>query len=107
ILVLVTNPTFPGCILEARPIAILEMLDTGQRDDKIVAVPVKDPRYQGYRDIDDVPGHILDEIAHMFEVYKELEGDKEVETLGWSGRETAKDSILQACQAFKRKVAKE
>ena len=51
----------------------------------------KDPRYQGYKDIDDIPDHILDEIAHMFEVYKELErGEKAVEILGWYGKEEEK-----------------
>ncbi|MBS3813447.1 MAG: inorganic diphosphatase [Candidatus Bipolaricaulota bacterium] len=100
VLVLVTNPTFPGCIMKVRPIGIMGMLDTGKRDDKILAVPLNDPRYQGYKDIDDVPDHILDEISHMFQVYKELEGDKEVETLGWSGREEAKRSIIHAQQLY-------
>mgnify|MGYP006289982925 CR=1 FL=1 len=104
ILVLVTNPTFPGCIMEARPIGILEMLDAGKRDDKILAVPLMDPRYQGYKDINDVPDHILDEIAHMFEVYKELErGEKVVETLGWYGKEEAKQSILKANKTYRKK----
>src|SRR6056297_2327000 len=103
ILVLVTNPNFPGCIMEARPIGILGMLDTGERDDKILAVPLNDPRYEGYKDIDYVPDHILDEISHMFEVYKELEGGKEVETLGWSGREEAKRSTEKAQRLYESK----
>ncbi|MBS3825029.1 inorganic diphosphatase [Candidatus Bipolaricaulota bacterium] len=105
ILVLVTNPTFPGCIMETRPLGILEMLDTGQRDDKILAVPLNDPRYEGYKDIDDVPDHILEEIAHMFEVYKALEGEKVVETLGWSGREVAKKAIVHAQESYKEKFS--
>ena len=53
------------------------------KDDKILAVPLKDPRSQGYKDIDDVPDHNLGEISHVFEAYKELEkGEKAVETLG-------------------------
>lgn len=102
ILVLVTNPTFPGCIMEARPLGILEMLDTGQRDDKILAVPLHDPRYEGYKDIDDVPDHILEEIA-QFEVYKALEGEKVVETLGWSGREEGKKTIVKAQKSYQEK----
>ncbi|MFP4630639.1 MAG: inorganic diphosphatase, partial [Candidatus Acetothermia bacterium] len=82
---------------------ILKMLDSGQRDDKILGVPLRDPRYEGYRDIDDVPSHILNEISHMFEVYKELEGDKVVDTKGWFGREEAKDSILEAKELFREK----
>ncbi|MBS3766332.1 inorganic diphosphatase [Candidatus Bipolaricaulota bacterium] len=103
ILVLVTNPTFPGCIMEARPLGILKMLDTGQRDDKILGVPLNDPRYEGYRDIDDVPAHILEEISHMFEVYKALEGEKVVETQGWSGREAAKEAIVEAEKSYMKK----
>lgn len=103
ILVLVTNPTFPGCIMEARPLGLLQMLDTGQRDDKILGVPLNDPRYEGYRDIDDVPTHILEEISHMFEVYKALEGEKVVETQGWSGRETAKEAIVEAQKSYTEK----
>ena len=104
ILVLVTNPTFPGCIMEARPIGILEMLDAGKRDDKILAVPLKDPRYQGYKDIDDVPDHNLDEISHMFEVYKEFEkGEKAVETLGCYGKVEAKRSIMEGQETYREK----
>ena len=103
IMVLVTNPTFPGCILAARPIGLLKMFDTGQRDDKILAVPLNDPRYEEYKDIDDVPAHVLDEISHMFEVYKGLEGGKQVETQGWSGREAAKKSILNAMELYEEK----
>ena len=61
------------------------------------------PRYEGCRDIDVVPAHILDEIAHVFEVYKKLEGERIVETLGWFGREEAKGSILEAQKAFEEK----
>lgn len=103
IMVLVTNLTFPGCIMAARPIGLLKMFDTGQRDDKILAVPLRDPRYEEYLDLDDVPSHILDEISHMFEVYKGLEGGKKVKTAGWTGREAAKQSIMESKQLYKRK----
>lgn len=74
------------------------------KDDKILAVPLKDPRYQGYKDIDDVPDHNLDEISHMFEVYKELEkGEKAVETLGWYGKEEAKRSIMEGQETYREK----
>ena len=98
ILVLVTNPTFPGCIMKARPVALLRMLDGDKRDDKILAVPTGDPRYLEYHDLADLPQHILKEIAYLFETYKVLEG-KSVKVLGWDGAQAAKAVITQ-CQAL-------
>jgi inorganic pyrophosphatase len=96
ILVLVTTPTFPGCIMKARPVGLLRMLDGEKRDDKILAVPTEDPRYSEYKDLDDLPEHILKEIAYLFETYKVLEG-KSVKILGWEGAGAAKSIIVQ-CQ---------
>jgi inorganic pyrophosphatase len=96
ILVLVTTPTFPGCIMKARPVGMLQMLDGEKRDDKILAVPTEDPRYTEYKDLDDLPEHILKEIAYLFETYKVLEG-KSVKILGWEGAKAAKSIIVQ-CQ---------
>ena len=62
-LVLVTSPSFPGCIMAARPIGLLKMLDGNRKDDKILSVPTGDPRYAEYSDLDDVPPHILKEIG--------------------------------------------
>lgn len=76
ILVMMEEPTFPGCIIEARPIGMMEMIDKGKQDDKILAVPVEDPRYKEIKNIDEIPSHILDEIAHFFSEYKRLEGKK-------------------------------
>jgi inorganic pyrophosphatase len=96
ILVLVTNPTFPGCIMTARPVGLLRMLDGDKRDDKILAVPSGDPRYAEYHDLDDLPEHILKEIAYLFETYKVLEG-KSVKILGWDGAKAARE-IIEQCQ---------
>lgn len=104
ILVLVTNPTFPGCVLTARPIALLRMLDGGKRDDKIIAVPSGDPRYTEYVDIGNLPQHNLKEIAYLFETYKVLEG-KQVEVLGWDGAKAAKE-IVAKCQNLYREASK-
>jgi inorganic pyrophosphatase len=97
ILVLVTNPTFPGCVMPARPVALLKMLDGEERDDKILAVPTGDPRYKEYYDMQDLPEHILKEIAYLFQTYKVLEG-KQVKVLGWDGAKAAK-SIIEKCQS--------
>jgi inorganic pyrophosphatase len=103
-LVLVTTPTFPGCIITARPIGLLRMLDNEKQDDKILAVPTGDPRHAGYHDIGDLPEHILKEIAYLFETYKYLEG-KKVEILGWDGKDAAM-SIIEQCQAAYQKSTK-
>ena len=98
ILVLVTSPTFPGCILTARPVGLLRMLDGTKRDDKILAVPTSDPRHAEYHDLSNLPEHILKEIAYLFETYKVLEG-KHVEILGWENAQAAKE-VITHCQAL-------
>ncbi len=99
VLVLVTNPTFPGCIIAVRPIGILRMEDDNDRDDKILAVPMHDPRFNEYKGLDDPPKHILDEIAYLFKTYKEPEG-KHVEVIGWRGLENARDTIISCHKRF-------
>jgi len=81
-LVLMDEPTFPGCVIAARPIGMLEMIDGGDRDEKILCVPVKDPRYAQVNSLADVASHRLDEIAEFFKTYKNLE-KKVTEILGW------------------------
>ena len=96
ILVLVTAPTFPGCVMSARPVGLLRMLDGDKMDDKILAVPTGDPRYAEYKNLNDLPEHILKEIAYLFETYKVLEG-KRIQVLGWEKSEAAK-KVIEHCQ---------
>ena len=103
ILVLVTAPTFPGCVMTARPLGLLRMLDGNKSDDKILAVPTNDPRYAEYKDLDDLPEHILKEIAYLFETYKALEG-KKVEVLGWEKLEAAR-KVIEHCQELYKQSA--
>lgn len=92
VLVLNSHPTFPGCLVEAKPIGVLAMKDEKGPDEKILCVALADPRY-GYRDaIDRVNPHTLKEIIHFFEVYKELE-DKTVDVGDWRGRDLAVELI--------------
>lgn len=92
VLVLLSHPTFPGCLIEAKPIGVLEMTDDKGPDEKILCVATRDPRY-GYRDdMDKVNPHTLKEITHFFEVYKHLE-DKAVEVKDWHGHELAIELI--------------
>jgi len=81
-IVLMDQPTFPGCIIAARPIGMLEMIDGGDRDEKILCVPDKDPRYAQVKSLQDVAPHRLDEIAEFFKTYKNLE-KKVTEIQGW------------------------
>ena len=87
-LVVVEEPTFPGCIVPARPIGTLLMRDSKGEDEKILAVPVGDPRFDEIRELTDLPKHWLKEIETFFATYKELEGDA-VTLGGWHGAKTA------------------
>ena len=81
-MVLMDQPTFPGCVIPARPIGMLEMIDGGDHDEKIICVPDKDPRYTQVKSLKDVAPHRLEEIAEFFRTYKNLE-KKVTEILGW------------------------
>ena len=81
-MVIMDEPTFPGCVIAARPIGMLEMIDGGDRDEKILCVPDKDPRYAHVKSLKDVAPHRLEEIAEFFRSYKNLE-KKVTEILGW------------------------
>lgn len=81
-MVLMDQPTFPGCVIAARPIGMLEMIDGGDRDEKILCVPDKDPRYTHVKSLQDIAPHRLEEIAEFFRTYKNLE-KKVTEILGW------------------------
>ncbi len=94
VLVLLSHPTFPGCVIEAAAIGVLEMTDEKGPDEKILCVATKDPRF-GYRtNLNQLNEHTLKEITHFFKVYKDLE-DKFVEVRGWHGPELALELIEQ------------
>ncbi|WP_129287469.1 inorganic diphosphatase [Streptomyces sp. GZWMJZ-114] len=95
-LVLTGEPTFPGCLIRSRAIGMFVMSDENGPDEKVLCVPARDRRYAALADIDDVPAHLLDEIAHFFRVYKQLEPDKHVETSHWTGTEAAVREIANA-----------
>ena len=84
-MVMVEESVFPGCLVRVRLLGVLTIRKTnGEPESKLLAVPVSEPRFAEYRDIADVPQHLLGEIEHFFEVYKELEGS-EITSLGWEG----------------------
>jgi inorganic pyrophosphatase len=82
VLILVAEPTFPGCRIRVRPIGVFLMEDSGDPDHKVVAVPHGDPRWASVTDVGQLEVHLRREIEHFFEVYKELEGTKTA-ALGW------------------------
>ncbi len=96
VMVLVEDQTFPGCVIEARPVALMHMDDDGEKDDKVIAVPSEDPRYDDIRDIEDLTDQQRAEIAEFFETYKNLEPEKETDTLGFEDRAAAHDAIEHA-----------
>lgn len=81
-LVMLHHPTFPGCIVEARAIGVLEMRDEKGPDEKLLCVATSDPHYNNRKSLNDLNPHTLKEVIHFFEVYKALE-DKEVDVVGW------------------------
>ena len=102
ILVRINEPTFPGCLIEARPIGVLRMLDKGEPDDKVLAVPHHDPFHHEYFDIADIPQHYLKEVEHFFHIYKDLEG-KRVQILGWEKSDVAMRMIEQSMERYEQK----
>jgi inorganic pyrophosphatase len=101
ILVLVQEPTFPGCMIEARPLGGLDMSDEAGRDFKVLAVPEGDPRFSHYRSLEQVGPHWLREIETFFKTYKLLE-DKETEVLGWHDRNRALEVLTECRERYRR-----
>ena len=100
ILVMVNEPTFPGCLIEARVVGIFRMKDKGFNDFKLLAVPHKDPLFGHMKTLEDVPSHFLREVEHFFSTYKTLEGVT-VEPLGWDSQEAATTEVRTAVDRFR------
>lgn len=99
-MVIMDQPTFPGCVIAARPIGMLEMVDGGDRDEKILCVPAEDPRYAEVKSLADVHPHRLSEISEFFRTYKNLE-KKVTEILGWKDIDQVMPLVQQCIQAAK------
>jgi inorganic pyrophosphatase len=105
ILVMVNEPTFSGCLIEARPIGLFKMTDRGANDYKILAVPASDPTFAEFHDLWRVPAHFLREVEHFFATYKQLE-EATVQTLGWEGAEAARREVLDSVARFQESERK-
>ena len=97
VLVLINEPTFPGCVMEVKPIGVFHMADEKGNDEKIICVPVSDPIWNTLNDLSDVNLHQIKEIEHFFQVYKDLE-KKKVDVEGWGNAEVAYE-IVNKCIA--------
>ena len=104
-LVLLDEPTFPGCLIRCRAIGMFRMQDEKGGDDKVLCVPVDDPRVDHVRDIHHVPDFDRLEIQHFFEVYKELEPGKSVEGAIWVGRSAAEAEIRRSYEREEQRLA--
>ena len=98
-LVLVQEPTFPGCIIEVKPIALFRMADEKGPDAKILCVPVSDPIWNKLNSLSDVNPHLIKEIEHFFQVYKDLE-KKKVGIQGWEDKHEALAAIERSRQRY-------
>lgn len=99
VLVLVHDPSFPGCLVEVRPIGVLEMTDQGKKDEKVLAVLESNPRHTQFANYTDVYPHLLKEITHFFSIYKDLEG-KRTKMIGWQDVARAHEIINESHQRY-------
>lgn len=104
-LVLVSEPTFPGCLIEVRPIGLFRMRDEKGPDAKLLCVPTSDPIWNSLRDLSEVNEHLKNEIEHFFQVYKDLE-KKKVGIEGWDSKEEALKIIKESQNRFKEQAGK-
>lgn len=104
VVVLTTYPLFPGVLVRVRPVAIMNMIDSGDADDKVIAVPVDDPRWSEVKDLQDINPHTLKEIEHFYSTYKKLQ-NKEVSVNGFKGKEEAEKAFERGCELYKQKFS--
>ncbi len=100
VLVCVSEPTFPGCVIATKVVGLFRMADEKGPDDHVVCVPCNDPGWNSLEDVDDLPRQLRAEIGHFFSVYKDLDPDRHSEVKGWADREAAFATIDKARAAF-------
>ncbi len=105
VVLLSTYPVPPGILVRVRPVALMEMIDTGDNDYKIIGVPTKDKRWDDVQDVGDINQHTIKEIQHFFETYKQLKGD-EVTVNGFKGKKEAVDAFSESIKLYNEKFKK-
>lgn len=106
VLVLGHEALVAGCLVEVRPIGVLDMIDGGEGDAKVLAVPTADPRFKNTKNISDLEPHLLDEITHFFKVYKDLQG-KKVEVGAWKDAQAALEVVNESFRLYEEKYSHE
>lgn len=102
VILLTTYPLVHGILVNARPVGLMNMIDSGDNDDKIIAVPVDDPRWDKVKDISDVNHHTIKEMEHFFSTYKKIQ-NKEVEVTGFQDYKAAQEAIVRGLMLYKEK----
>jgi inorganic pyrophosphatase len=105
VLVLLWEPTFPGCLIDVKPIGVFKMADEKGVDEKVLCVPLSDPLWNHLNELNEAPPHLIKEIEHFFTIYKQLE-NKEVKVLGWEDRSSAEAVILECRERYAKQSAK-
>jgi inorganic pyrophosphatase len=105
VVLLTTYPLFPGLLVRARPVAIMSMIDSGDADDKIIAVPVDDPRWNDVVDLEDLNKHTLLEIEHFYSTYKKLQ-KKEVIVKDFQGKKAAEAAFTRGIKMYQEAKSK-
>jgi inorganic pyrophosphatase len=105
VLVMVSEPSFTGCRIDARVLGAFEMKDPTEMDTKILAVPSRDPIYADYRRLSDVPAHFLREVEHFFAIYKELEGVRS-QVIGWRDAVEAARVVTASIALYKKELGR-
>lgn len=105
VIVLTTYPLAPGILVRVRPVAIMHMIDGGDADDKVIGVPVDDPRWKEVQDLKDVNKHTLKEVEHFYKTYKNLQ-NKVVEVTGFGGKAEAEAAFDRAHNMYQEKSGK-
>ncbi len=100
VVLLTTYPLFPGILVKARPVAVMGMLDSGETDDKIIAVPVDDPRWENIKDLKDLNTHTLKEIEHFYSTYKKIQ-KKEVLVKDFGDKKKAQEVFAEGVEMYK------
>src|SRR3989338_116943 len=102
VVLLTTHPLLPGILVEVRPVALMKMIDSGDQDDKVIAVPSSDPRFTDVKDLADINKHTLKEIEHFYSTYKKLQS-KVVEVTGFEGLSSATAAVSEGLEMYRRK----
>jgi inorganic pyrophosphatase len=103
VLVCVSEPTFPGCVVLTRPVGLFKMADEKGPDDHVLCVPVSDPGWNWLERIEDLPAQLRAEVTHFFSVYKDLDEGRHSTVGGWDGREAALEAIERARESYRNR----